>query len=513
MSGVSRSALAVGHMADRATTRVVDFNRVLAWINAVIAAITITVFFHIGGNEYVDGGTIVLAAALAMQTHLALFVERRRRDPFVILLAFVLVAYFSLRILTLLVFPFSFTLPRFAYQPSDSTAALLFIIAANVFLYIGLYVAKSPVNLHVELGPWRARAPWRAVSLVIVSIMFVYTRGTLWDPANVPRVVLVASIFLGQSFIILMALTYFVVFRSVLNWRVAASLLTLLFLEMLLHTLAGSRSAIVYTLQNVLIVILAFAGAIRMQRRHVMLGLALVPVLALLLVASFTLSTFLRASANNEPFSASRAANLSQTAGDRLTQDYVLKVELPVMLSRAGFFDYSADLIAHRGQYERVVNIPAYLRSIADNVLTPGYDIFDQPKISNSLRFAYDDQGQPSKRVSAEEYQSDQLGIYGELFVLFGYASLPLFFVGAVLFKRVYAAFKDVDPFRLTIKRVLTLYMFVVVINSFGLDWALLNLVSLIVVMYAYRYFFAAESSTVTSVTRLVSTSAKPHDQ
>lgn len=485
-------------MADQAPTRLVDSNRILAWLNATIAVVTAVVFLQIGGNQYVDGSTIVLAMTLAVQTQLALSAERRRRDPFVILFVFVLVAYYSLRILTLLIFPFSFVLARFAYRPGDSTAALLFVIAANAFAYFGLYVAQSPVNVTVDLGPWRARAPWRAVSLVFVAVVFVYTRGTLWDTTNVPRVVQVASLFLGQSLILLMALTYFVVFRSVLNWRVAVGLLTLVSFEMLLHTLAGSRSAIVNTLQNVLIVMLAFAGAIRIRWRHVMLGLVLAPALAMLLVASFTISTYLRASNNNGPFSAGSALDMSQSAGERLTQDYVLKVGLPVMLSRAGFFDYSADLIAHRTQYERVVNIPAYLRSITDNVLTPGYDIFDQPKISNSLRFAYDDQGRPSKRVSAEEYQSDQLGIYGELFVLFGYASLPLFFVGAVLFKRVYAAFKDANPFQLTIKRVVTLSLFVAVINSFGLDWALLNLVSLVVALYMYRYFFAAELSTAT---------------
>jgi hypothetical protein len=93
---------------------------------------------------------------------------------------------------------------------------------------------------------------------------------------------------------------------------------------------------------------------------------------------------------------------------------------------------------------------------------------------------------------AAEEYQSDQLGLWGELYLLFGYASLPLFFLVAFLFKRVYFAFRGPSPFVITVKRVVCLSIFVAVVNSFGMDWTLGQVIPLLAAVYIYRYFFAA---------------------
>lgn len=487
-------------MADGPAVRMVDLNRILRWINAIIAGVTVVVYLQIGGNDYIDTETIVLATLLALQNHVALLVERRRRDPFVILLTFILILYYSLRVFTLLVFPFSFVLDRFPYAPSDSNHALLFILLANTFLYAGFYAVRGGTRLRVDVGQWRPTAPSRALLLVVTTIIFIYMKGILWNPESIPRALQFLLIFLSQNIVLLLALTYYLVFRQAMSRAYAGALLALLVLEMLLHSLAGSRSAFIYSLQNVLLVILAVRGSVPVPRKLVLVGLAILPLAMVFLVAAFTISTFIRAStATGEPFSPSATFELSRATGERLSRDYALEAGLPVMLSRAGFFDYSAEVLAHSREYAEVINVSAYGRSIIDNLLTPGFDIFDQPKISNSLQFVYSGKGKPSKVVSAAEYQSDQLGIYGELYVLFGYASLPLFFTGAFLIKHAYMALHDANPFVLTIKRVVTLYMFAVIVNSFGLDWALMEFLPLVVAIYIYRYFFAGAPDQSTS--------------
>ena len=479
-------------MGSRPVERTVDFNQVLVWLNAIIAGITVVGYLQVGGNAYIDGETIVLATLLALQTHLSLLVERRRRDPFVILLAFILILYHSLRIFTLLAFPFSFVLDRFAYAPSDSNYALTFILLANAFLYAGLYVVRGGNRLRIEVGCWRPTAPLRALAMVLTTIVILYTNGVLWSADSIPRFLRFIVIFLSQNTVLLMALAYFLLFRKSMARAYAVAFLGLLVLEMVLHSLAGSRSAFIYSLQNILLVLLAANGSIALRRRHVLMGVAMVPPAVILLIASFTISTFIVAStAVGKPFSLRTALETSRLPTELLNRDYALQAGLPVMLSRAGFFDYSAEVIAHSHEYAKVVNAPAYARSVIDNLLTPGFDIFDQPKISNAMRFVYADKGNPSKIGSAEEYQSDQLGIYGELYVLFGYASLPVFFVGAFMFKRAYMALRTPDAFILTMTRVATLFMFAVVVNSFGLDWALFDLLPLVAAIYLYRYFFA----------------------
>jgi len=169
-----------------------------------------------------------------------------------------------------------------------------------------------------------------------------------------------------------------------------------------------------------------------------------------------------------------------------------LDVVLPPVLARAGFFDFSAEMIAHRDQYGTVVNLPAYAKSLIDNLLTPGFDVFDQPKMSNALRFLYLGRGTPSKAVAAEEYHSDQLGIYGELYTLFGWASLPLFFLVPYLLKRSFVRARAVNPFTLALKRVVILLIFVKLIDSFGIDWIIVEMVPYVLAVTLYSVVFSS---------------------
>src|SRR4051812_36956086 len=130
-------------MPEQSPVAMVDFNRILVWANAVVAALMVWAFVQKGANEYLDAESLVLALLLSLQTHVVLLMERRRRDPFVVLLAFILIFYFSFRICTLLLIPFSFAFERYEYTAADSNRALLFIVIANLFLYAGLHVVRG----------------------------------------------------------------------------------------------------------------------------------------------------------------------------------------------------------------------------------------------------------------------------------------------------------------------------------------------------------------------------------
>ncbi len=468
----------------------VDFNTILAVLNAIVAIVTLIAYDQVGPNAYLDGDGVLYAMLLAVQMQIVLVIERRRRDPFVILVTFTLIVYYSLRILSLLLVPFSFVFDRFEYLPSDSTRALLFILVANVFLFAGLFVRAAPAPDPTVTRGWSVRAPGRSIFVVVMAMLVIYTRGVLWSTDEIPRALYFVVMFFAQAFIFLMSLTYFLVFRRSLSWPVRTTLVALLLVEMGLHTLSGSRSAFVGILQNILIVLLASAGVVRVPRRGLIAGAIASPFVLIVLVGTFVLSTYTRTVASGGGSTVSSAVEAVQSAGDRLTPDNVVESGLPIILSRVGFFDYAAEAMAHRAQYARVVNFSAYARSITDNLLTPGVDLYDQPKISNSLRFVYEDLGQPSKIVSAAEYQSDQLCLYGELFVLLGWWSLPVFFLIGAMPKRVYGAITDEDPFMRTIKRVIVITLFMELLNSFGIDWVIMDSVPFVLSLYLYRYFF-----------------------
>jgi hypothetical protein len=469
----------------------IDFNSLLKFGNACVACLLLLVFRSTTDNPYLDQETIVLALVLCAQTHAALMLERSRRDPLMQLLAMEMILYYSLRIFTLTLFPFSLVFPRYPYAVSDSNYALIFIIIANFFLYGGLYLVGGRHNQAVRAGGWAARAPSRVAVLITLAIVVSYFTES-HEPGEAPsRIVDFAELFVSANVIILMSLGYYFLFRKSLGTGFTLILGVLIFADMIVHTLTGSRSAIVGLIQDCLIVGLAMSGYIKLRRGYVVLGFVLLPFFATLLVGTFLVSTYNRSSREHgSSFDLARAWQTAQLATEDVPIEEGLGLTLPTVLARVGYFDFSAELIAHHAEYRSVINLPVYGESIVDNILTPGFDVYDMPKVANALQFIYMDYGTPSKVDVPAIYQSDQLGIYGEFYALFGYACLPLMFLVAYLFKQMYLQATSVNPFMLVAKRVIILYLFIETLRSFGIDWVLAETVPIVTAIYLYSYFF-----------------------
>jgi len=478
-------------------SRTIDFNSILTAANLLFTALFVFTFANTGGNEYIDGETVAFGVLLAGQTHFALWFERRHRDPFVILLALSMTVYYQLRLLTLTWNPYSTVFGRYSYHASDTNYALIFIIVANIAIYVGLSLYRFTCDLEIKTGSWRATSPMRPVLLMLVAITFAYAGGRYWNEDNVPRVFNFLTIFVAQDVVVLMALAYYFVFKQSLSRNVRFLIVLMVAVDIVVHTLLGSRGGLVGILQEYIWVTLAIASCIRFRRKAFLLGLALSPVLVALLVFSFAISTYNRAFRDGGTLDVGQAFELAIQGSSELSLESTLDKVVPLIADRIGYLDYSAEIIAHRDEYASVINLSSYAKSIVDNVLTPGFDVYDQPKISNALQFVYEGMGSPSKISANESYHSDQLGIYGEFYGLFGYASLPLFFLTAFLMKRLYGRIRSEDPFILVVKRAVVLYLFVRMIDSYGFDWTILDILTRVAAIYMYRYFFRSKRGSV----------------
>ena len=456
--------------------RLVDLNSVLSAANLAVVVGILLVFKQASYNPYVDRTTLALGLLLCAQTQIALLYERTRRDPFVILLAIEMIVYFALRVVTLSVYPFSGVFDRYSYDANDTNHALIFVLLANVCLYLGFYLAKSRSVLAVATHGWQAQFPGRTVFLLLAAIAIGYSSISYADPDNSSNLMSLLSFFFEPRTVIMMALTYYLLFRQSLPRKFALAIGALIVVEMVVHTLAGSRSAIVAFIENCTMVFLAIAGCIRFPRRYLIWGIATSPIVLVLLVGSFAISTYNRAHREVGPgasFDVGQALASAKESGTDLVSGPSVDLILPPIFARAGFLDFSAEIIAHREQYRSVLNLPTYAKSIVDNDFTPGFDVFDQPKIATELQFVYQGWGVPTKEEAAEFYQSDQFGIYGELFALFGYGSLLAFLLVAYLLKRAFMAMRGVNPFTLAMKRVVVLFVFVDLLHSYGIDWVI----------------------------------------
>jgi hypothetical protein len=470
----------------------VDFNTLLKAMNLVIMGLIAISAFAKQNGDYLNQESCLLGLLLCIQTHVALMVEFRRRDPFVIFLAFITIIYFELRIYTLGVFSFSTVFTRYPFGPHDTNFALVFIILANLFMYAGFYVVRFRGNLSVNAADWKARRPASILPLILVSMIYVYSDAAGGVSGLAGRALGIVSLFFNPGLIILMGLTYYWLFRDSLSRNFAIALLGIIILDIAVHSILSSRGALVTFVQNCMLIVLAISGSIKTTRKRFSIGVALIPVFVVLLLTLFAVATLNRINRATEgSLDLAQAATLAVESSARLTQNIDVEATgASAIFDRVGFFDFSAEIIAHADRYASVLSVESYGRSIIDNVLSPGFDLFDQPKISNALQFAYNDIGRPMKTVSIANYQSDQIGIYGEYYVLFGYGAFPLFFLTALLFKKVYVNLNDGVPFRLTIKRIAVLIIFGTVINSYGLDWLCLDIVSISASIYLFASRF-----------------------
>jgi hypothetical protein len=493
-----------GAISMQIKNKLIDFNDILKGANLLVAGSLVFTFWRVHGNEFVDKETVELAVLLCIQTQIALFFERRRRDPFVILLSFDMIFFFSLRIVTLTLYPFSVVFARYHFDADNSNFALIFILIANCFIYTGLHVAGPRRIQKIDSEMWRASSPARAVFLMTAALIFAYFSGGFWNQENIPRVFSFLVIFLTPTIAMLMALSYYLLFGKTLSRKFAISIAALIVADAVIHSLFGSRSAIIAVIQNVIFVALAIFGCIKLKRKYVLAGLVLLPAVLALLIATFVIATYNRSAKDaGKPLSLGQAIELIGGINSEPSFGTDFDLLIPPIADRAGYFDFSAEVIAHREEYASVFNLSTYAKSIIDNVLTPGFDVFDQPKISNALRFIYEGNGAPSKEWIVEEnYHSDQVGIYGEFYGLFGYACLPLLFLIAFGFKHMYLRLVGHTPFVLAMKRVFILFIFVKTIDSFGVDWTILEALPLLVAMFIYTPFFSCRPVPLSSIGR-----------
>lgn len=471
----------------------VDLRVILVIVNILMAIGSVAAYLFYGENQYVDLTTIGLGLVLCLETHGVLQLEKKRRDPFLIVLAFVMIFFYSLRVITLTWFPYSVVFQRYEFGAADLNYGLLFIIVANLFLCAGLVVASRKYEREIIVAGWEPRSPKRVLGLLCFMIVFFYTNDAYWTADSVPRFFNFLRRILDVNVIISFAFLYLLLFRKTMSRWVFAAICAAIVAEGALHLLAGSRSVILVIVLNLMLTALAVYGRIVFPRKLVRVGIAGFPAIVVVLIISFSIATLIRQSRDAEGgvnlATAVRVA--SEWPASDLTDTDFEKL-LPPLFDRIGYLDYASEIIAHRQKYESLTSVSTYLKSLIDNLLTPGFDIWDQPKVSNAMRFIYQDDGVPEKSRVSEAYQSDQLCLYGDMYGLLAYGSLPLFFLIGYGFKRVFTAISTVSPFKSGVIRLVVLMAFLMLLNSYGLDWVIIDVVILLASIPIWMFFFAS---------------------
>lgn len=445
----------------------ITFNTILRYINTLVLILIVYSLFVISNNPYIDEITLLLGILLSIQTHLALIYEKAYNNPFVILFTFYTILYYSLRLFTLTIYPESHVFDRFTYDVSDSNFSMIYIIISNIFLYFGFFMIKTKdtITKKISCSLFSSTFMIYLYMLIILTFMFLLK--------NTSGLLGFMNLLFSHQVAIPLLLIYYIVYHKRVSKTLSIGIVLFVLIIIIYVTLSGSRSGIVSFIEAVIVVLLATKDKIYFSKKKFYLLISIVPILITVLYFTYALATFNRAQGSSKA-TISKSIEYAISSSDNIVDNNHINKILSHIAGRIGYFDFSSEIIAHNEEYDDVFNLSSYLKSVIDNILTPGFDLFDQPKISNSLVFIYKDYGVPKKSLVSQMYQSDQLGIHGELYALFGYSSVVIFFILSYLFSYMYNNISNTNLYMQNVYKYFLLYLFISVIKSFGIDWVLL---------------------------------------
>jgi hypothetical protein len=474
----------------------ISFNKILQVVNWGSVFTLWCLFNNFGGNYYIDETTILLTTLLALETHLFLIYAKKNNNSLLLIFSFLLVIYYILRIPTLLFTSYSVVFTRFLINCSDSNFALFFIIISNLFLFTGIHFAKNTIKnkLPDSLKFKTSKKDYKIILLIIFAFFLTFSNFLKID--SITKLTgYIQQIFINAGNILFMCIVYFIYFYDSFSKKIKLSIILLLLLFVVILSLNGSRSGILSIVVYLLIANIAIYNTINFKIIHV-IGITLLIPIAFII---FLLSTYSRAVITEkggnyfDKIEIIKSYDLEKISDDKM-------IYAPVF-DRIGYFDYATEIIAHKVQYSDIFSLKYYFASIIDNVLTPGFNIFDTPKVSNALIYKYSNMPKLSLKSVSELYHSDQITIYGEYYSLFfGWASLVIFFFTGYIFQKIYDLKNRLGGCKSAIQKGIVLSVFFTLINSFGLDWLLFNIMGFYFCYFLFEKLIFKNENTYTNL-------------
>ena len=456
---------------------------ILCWLNFLILILLLYTYSNVGDNMYVNEHTILLNVVLIIITHIVLRNARSTANPLLLLLSFFIIIFYELRVVTLNYTEFSMVLNRADVYKDGINNTLLYVIVAYCVLSFSLVFNFERVKRCIPERQYVIRKRATTNILVLLYISLVLSALAAYHIPYIEQIVSIASTFFFNIFTMMaLSVVAFVYIERVPRKTIIAFIVFCL-LYILIFTIVGRRSSLFSVVTTLLMVCLLF-GYTRIKAKYVISALFLVPIMMFI----FVFATLARAM-DAKNMDKQDQIELIKRSSDKFSTDDA-KLFLSPIFDRIGYLDYTTEMVCNRDHLSHFLTPQNYFKSIVDNVLTPGFDVFGIPRISNVISKSYSHRnGSPvTKKEAAEDYKSDILTLFGEVYVVFGF--ILCFFVLAAIgafIKNMYCRQQHIDSIRALWIQSLILGLFYNLIQSFGFDWVAIDIVSAIINFYIFK--------------------------
>lgn len=448
-------------------------------------------FWATGNTSYVNSQTILLNTFLIFINHLVVMDAKRNSNTLLFILGFMMIAHYAFRIVSLNFFDYSLPFMKGNIDVSFVNDNLLYIIVSECIMWLVLHVKMKKIK--IEKDRTNPSVTKNILKLLIVSyILSILT--SLGVPLLSTIIRMCASFFFNMQYMILLGVCYFLYYKESISRQHHMIFICSSLAYVVIYTLLGSRGTLYNLGMAILIAILA-TGVVYVKKKYVIAAVMLVPIALIL----FLYGSFMRFSGKTSLSASDIQTALSMSS--EIMDVGAGKDLIAPAFDRLGYFDYSLETINNKdelGQYIKPIN---YVKSIIDNLLTPGFNIYDMPRMSfipdklSSLGTT------PSYKDMdlTDDYMSSQFSIYGESYLLFGiYGSFLFYFIVCLCYKRLYLKYKDDYTIFGRWAITIILYTFYVAQRSYGYDWWFIELFGLVINYYIFSYIVKKSKKVVT---------------
>lgn len=454
----------------------IDISSILNFLNLTVLSLTVYWFFNSEENPYVDFRVLIATVLIHLQLSYFLSYEKKITNPFLVILAIVVLLFYLLRIFTLLAdeYRVSLTFTREGGENIGSDEILHFLI----YLQLSLWA----IFFGLKMGDTK-------------STKFFYTIRYTITRSKYLKLIFISSIsliyFLGASFLVgpdTIAGLMTGLFSGFLNYEVFVMLLTILafyYRDQVPRFYSNTALIIVvmfffFKVLNggsgpMLRIGFPFFFTLLMVRGRIRIKLSFLLITLVLVGTTSIFGTFLKFS--------NQKINFELIGNFQTLEKEQYQFIFSQIAARSAFLDFSVELINNPG-YERVINLPRYGKSVID-AFTPGFDLFDEPLTAHALRSVYlpSFPSKPTRMYVAENYHSDQINVFSEYYILFGQVgSLFFLFISGYFFKKSYNYFilNARNKVLGLLAAAILLNLFWAWLRSFGLDFIIAEMPNLI---------------------------------
>ncbi|OPZ94917.1 MAG: hypothetical protein BWY74_00176 [Firmicutes bacterium ADurb.Bin419] len=464
----------------------ISIYRLFKIINIIFVILMIFTYLSIGDNSYINKWSIFLGVIMCIISHFVLSDAERNKNHLLCILAYIMVLHYELRVITLNYTEYSYIFgTRFPVNTNQINATFFYCILAYLVCWFSF--RYSTRHIHVKSGSNETlkNKAARNVLLVMYGSFILQEMSVMGIPFVVQIVGIASTFFLNAVFILLFGISFFIY-----NWNIVTrkqKLFFLLYLAMhiLLHTIGGSRSAI-YTIVIMMFICLLAFNLVKVKIRYLVLGVLVLPFMAFL----FLYATLTR-SLGEKAASVSDAKEITSVLSAQSDGKDISIVLAPVF-DRIAFFDFTVEMVQNREYLRQYIRPIYYVESVVDNLLTPGFNVFDMPRASYIVDKCYYIKGKPSiEKYNLNDtsyYHSDCLTWFGEAYLLFGMVLvLPVILLVGIIIRNKYYDELHKSGITSTWKRIVILYVTYTLLYSYGLDWLFIDIVGLIINYYIFK--------------------------